>query len=279
VYPRLDNGTLDLRPKRPVQRSLTFAIGTDRPRPDSFEFTYPMPRASDDWVPQQAWDKLTRPNVSLLTYIPRPIEGASVCLDLGCGSARDRTFVEELGYQYIGCDPFDTRAPVLADGHALPFRNGSVSVVLAMQVMEHFQNPFVAAAEVKRVLAPGGRFIGTVEQLVPFHMDSFYNMTRFGIFNTLAQVGLEPICISPSTGWTGIGAHFSGTYWPGVPRPVRNVLAKSQDRVSRVLHVLRARVKRGGAPANEKEWFLKYAGGFKFVAERPAQARPKPQAS
>jgi SAM-dependent methyltransferase len=256
----------DFRLRKPVQRTLTFAIGSDRPAPEAFAFTYPMPHAGDAWIEREQFDKLHRPHVSLLTYVPRP-SGPSLALDLGCGSAHDRAFLEALGYTYVGCDPFDRRAPMLADGHALPFAPGSFRAVFALTVMEHFQNPFVATSEVRRVLAKDGRFIGTVEQLVPFHMNSYYNMTKFGIFNTLVQSGMNPICISPSTGWTALGAHYGGSYWRGVPAWIRTPIAKSQDAISKLSWKLRAVAKREPTAGLELEWWTKFAGGFKFVAE------------
>jgi SAM-dependent methyltransferase len=221
------SGRPDLRPRRAITRTMSFEVGTERPRPESFDFTYPMPVSDDGPLAAAADAELRRPQKSLLSYVPRAPGPGAWALDLGCGSSGDRAFIEALGYQYAGCDPFDQRAPILADGHALPFADASFDVVFALTVMEHFQNPFVAVAEVKRVLKPGGRFIGTVETLVPFHMESYYNMTRNGIFNVLAQGGLRPLVISPSTGWTAFVAHYSGSYWPGLPRRVGAVLAKS----------------------------------------------------
>jgi SAM-dependent methyltransferase len=269
----MPDGRQDLRPVVPLARTLSFNVGADRPRPDAFAFTYPMPPAPDNWISEDAWKRLQRPNVTLLTWLPRPRSDRDIVLDLGCGSAKDRDFIEAIGFRYVGCDPFSDKAPMLADGHALPFRTGSVSAVLAMQVMEHFQNPFVATTEVKRVLRPGGRFIGTVEQLVPFHMDSFYNMTGYGIFNTLSQSGLRPMCISPATNWTGIFAHYNGSYWPGVPKRLRQALARGQDAVSLALWKTRARIKRDHADVDEF-WHRKFAGGFKFVAEKDDPVGP-----
>lgn len=266
----LQGRTPDFRLTKPLTRTVSFAVGSDRPRPDSYPFQYPMEPARDSRLDEAALAKLHRPQRSLLSYVPRPARSPAYLLDLGCGSSKDREFVEALGYTYVGVDLFDDKAPMMADGHALPFRAGTFDVVFALTVMEHFHNPFVATTEVKRVLAPKGRFIGTVETLVPFHMGSYYNMTRFGIYNVLAQSGLEPVAIAPATGWTGLVAHYNGSYWPGIPRKPKVVLAKLQDRVSRGLWKLRAAVKKNADPASERDWMLKFAGGFKFVADKPA---------
>lgn len=267
VFP-IKDGRPDFRLRMAVERTLSFAVGSNRPDPSTFPFTYPMPKSSQSWIQQAQWRKLKRPQVSLLSYIPEPTEKPAFALDLGCGSAKDREFIEEIGYTYVGCDPFNENAPMLADAHALPFKDASLMVVFALTVMEHFQNPFIATAEVNRILKPAGRFIGTVEQLVPFHMDSFYNMTQFGIYNVLVQSGMHPVCVSPATGWTGLVAIYGGSYWRGTPAWLRNSLAVSQDSISRILWRLRARIKREPTDQLYREWMLKFAGGFKFVAEK-----------
>lgn len=51
---------------------------------------------------------------------------------------------------------------VQAGGQALPIASGSASVVCALDVLEHMEEPSRAVAEGARVLAPGGRLIATV---------------------------------------------------------------------------------------------------------------------
>jgi ubiquinone/menaquinone biosynthesis C-methylase UbiE len=67
----------------------------------------------------------------------------------------------------IGCDfvtehlrenPFLDGA-LAADAGSLPFADGSFDVVTANMVLEHLDNPVRVFSEVRRVLAPGGRFI------------------------------------------------------------------------------------------------------------------------
>ena len=49
-----------------------------------------------------------------------------------------------------------------AGGQALPVASGAASVVCALDVLEHMEDPARAVAEAARVLAPGGRLIATV---------------------------------------------------------------------------------------------------------------------
>src|SRR5689334_19098936 len=70
-FPVVD-GQPDFRLTRPVQRTMTFSVGSDRPDPEQFPFSYPMPPAPESWIGKEHWDKVMRPNVTLLSYIPRP---------------------------------------------------------------------------------------------------------------------------------------------------------------------------------------------------------------
>lgn len=47
----------------------------------------------------------------------------------------------------------------IAEGEALPFRNGSVDLVSANMVLEHLTDPAAVFREVARVLRPGGAFV------------------------------------------------------------------------------------------------------------------------
>ncbi|HEX6677367.1 MAG TPA: class I SAM-dependent methyltransferase, partial [Actinomycetes bacterium] len=99
-------------------------------------------------------------------------EGAKV-LDLGCGdggTAGDA--VRARGCAYLGVDVsenavrrargrgFDARR--IDDAGSLPFEGDSFDAVLAIEVLEHLFLPHLAAAEVHRVLKPGGVFILSV---------------------------------------------------------------------------------------------------------------------
>jgi SAM-dependent methyltransferase len=94
-------------------------------------------------------------------------------LDLGC---RDGTLTAEYapGNEVIGVDIDDAALErcrqrlgietlqLNLNSERLPFADGSLDVVITAEILEHLQFPDDAVAEVHRVLAPGGLFLGSV---------------------------------------------------------------------------------------------------------------------
>jgi len=84
-------------------------------------------------------------------------------LDLGCGSGREETNFRDNCACIVGCDYSDhvsqnnfISTGVRGDAYKLPFSNQSFDVVIMDYVMEHLEFPDQCAAEVFRVLKPGG---------------------------------------------------------------------------------------------------------------------------
>ncbi len=92
-------------------------------------------------------------------------------LDLGCRTgAVTRSFLP--GNRVVGVD-VDPSAlahaeqlgiePVVADVEApLPFETGSFDAVVAGELLEHLRDPAALVAEARRLLRPGGTFVGSV---------------------------------------------------------------------------------------------------------------------
>jgi len=58
---------------------------------------------------------------------------------------------------------------VCADAHSLPFRDGAFALIVAKDSLEHFENPWRAMEEIRRVLKDGGTLVIWVPFMWPFH--------------------------------------------------------------------------------------------------------------
>ena len=87
---------------------------------------------------------------------------------------------------------------LVADSHRLPFADESFAVVIAMNAFEHYRDPPRAAAEIRRVLQPGGQVLIRTAFLQPQHEPPhhFYNATRFGVAEWFAGFETERLHVS-----------------------------------------------------------------------------------
>jgi SAM-dependent methyltransferase len=125
------------------------------------------------------------------------LKSGAALLDLGCGPRDQIGPAKHYGMQYLGVDYSSPEADILCDAHAIPFRAGTFDAVLSYAVFEHLYNPFLAAAEVGRVLRTGGIFFGVVSQGEPYH-DSYFHHTALGVLTMLRAAGLTPVRMWPS---------------------------------------------------------------------------------
>jgi len=72
---------------------------------------------------------------------------------------------------------------VVGDAHHLPFDDNCFDAVVVMNAFEHYHDPRRVAAELYRVLKPGGRIHIRTAFLQPLHEKPyhFYNCTRYGM--------------------------------------------------------------------------------------------------
>jgi SAM-dependent methyltransferase len=104
------------------------------------------------------------------SYFANLVGPTNRILELGCGEG---TLLAALvgGHKY-GIDPSihalvrarrrSAAECAVARAEELPFPSGSFDLVIAVGVMEHFENPDEATAEVRRVLAPAGRYVALI---------------------------------------------------------------------------------------------------------------------
>jgi len=130
-------------------------------------------------------------------------------LDLGAGDGTiARTLSRRLpNMEYRGLDienspEVSARKPshltfLTYDGIHMPFDDASFDLVFSKQVLEHVRHPDAVLAEVRRVLRPGGLFVGSCSQLEPYHSHSIFNWTAYGVVTVFADHGLRVRRLAP----------------------------------------------------------------------------------
>jgi 2-polyprenyl-6-hydroxyphenyl methylase/3-demethylubiquinone-9 3-methyltransferase len=108
---------------------------------------------------------LAAARAALIPPAPRP---GAVLVDLGCGAGLLAPHVAGLGYRHVGVDIVAQSltlarehgvASVRADVHKIPFRDASVDVVAAGEILEHVTDPSTVVGEACRMLRPGGLLV------------------------------------------------------------------------------------------------------------------------
>ena len=82
---------------------------------------------------------------------------------------------------------------VVGNIHALPSEwGGRFNAFVAMAVWEHLERPWIAAHEVARVLAPGGKFLVVTHQTFPIHgyPSDFFRFSREALRLIFEDAGL-----------------------------------------------------------------------------------------
>jgi SAM-dependent methyltransferase len=84
---------------------------------------------------------------------------------------------------------------VVGDVHHLPFADGVLGGVLALNVFEHLEDPERAAAELHRVLRPGAPVLIQTAFLQPLHADPYhyYNTTEVGLRRWFRDFRIEAV--------------------------------------------------------------------------------------
>ena len=128
-------------------------------------------------------------------------EGTGFCLDIGCGSGRNRQQIEDAEYKWVGVDIDTSRgAARLLEGDAclLPFKPSVFNLVWMNCVLEHVRNPWLVLSEMHKVLARGGRIAGVSGYLDPdsTHMCS---LTYLGLKQVFTDAGFKDLELRPGT--------------------------------------------------------------------------------
>ena len=90
---------------------------------------------------------------------------------------------------------------VVADAHWLPFQDNALASVVSANVFEYLRHPFQAAAEIKRVLRPGGTVYINVAFILPLSTPDYHDRFRFTRRGLLSLFGdLDVLALGPSSG-------------------------------------------------------------------------------
>lgn len=128
-------------------------------------------------------------------------------LDVGCGTGANGPVLSADGRLAIGVDASPVPLGVASRGHAarlradalrLPFADASFDLVVALDVLEHLDDDFAAARELRRVLRPGAaaivfvpalRILWGLQDVVSHHKRRY---TRRRLDAVLRHAGLTP---------------------------------------------------------------------------------------
>jgi SAM-dependent methyltransferase len=119
-------------------------------------------------------------------------------LDCGAGK-RPVYYTNVVNYETVDYESTD----VLGPRHVLPFRDASFDALFCLRVLEYARDPYACAAEIVRVLKPGGRLICAAPLLQPVRTDAdhYFNMTGQGLRALFAgAVEIEKQVVFPGIG-------------------------------------------------------------------------------
>ncbi len=204
--------------------------------------------------------------------IARAVAGGAECklLDVGCGTGGNLAHVEgsfpgvrTFGLDFDGgalayCRDRELGARLLrGDGTRLPLRTASLGCVLALDIIEHFDDDDGLIAEFHRVLRPGGELVASVPaypSLWSPHDDFLHHKRRYRTGELQAKLAAAGFEIVRSHGFNflllpaialvrflkGRGKAKEGTDFFELPRPLNAALAglfAVEDWITRVVRV------------------------------------------
>jgi SAM-dependent methyltransferase len=189
-------------------------------------------------------------------------------LDIGCGVMPYRPLIEPLVDSYEG---FDIEARTdnvnylgdIQDMRSVP--SDTFDTAICLEVLEHVPDPFRAAAEIRRVLKPGGVLIASTPHLSRLHEEphDYYRYTHYGLRHLFTQAGLTVETIQHRGSLASFLGHqlsnglLSATW--GIPVLGRLAWLANKWMVTRLSYALDAVLDRRGT----------FALGYTVVARKP----------
>ncbi len=260
-YGFTDTGNLDLRLGEPKQVHVDLVVGEMRQAP--YEFSVGQrARPVGAVIPPEVVPASFGPLLD--SYVPPAPTPDAIAVDIGCGPELGRRMLEAAGWNYVGLDIEHPDCPLFGDVHAMPFRDDSIGLVLAAATVEEWAYRLVGLKEVRRVLTPGGHFIGTTGFLLPDCGDQHRSTVR-GLANLFGDAGLTAPKIMAAPGYTGYDAISEIAGFPRAFRLGKAVawLPKSASRawwgVGRLLD----------QRSSSETWHRRIGGAWTFVSRAP----------
>ena len=168
-----------------ICQGCSWKINSDRNQPLNF--------ISDDQ--KQRFNIVSTDNVSAHPYdgnamflINKILDNGGWILDCGAG-LRNFTHDRLVQVEVVNYPNVD----VLAVNQMLPFRDKAFDAIFSLDVLEHVDDPFMSASEIKRILKPGGFLYVDIPFLQAEHgyPHHYFNATRQGLLKLFADE-LEP---------------------------------------------------------------------------------------
>jgi SAM-dependent methyltransferase len=124
-------------------------------------------------------------------------------LDIGVGAFRRYTDLFPADQYWTLDNSIRCTPHVVADAHALPFKEATFDSLVCTQVLEHLWDPAQAISEFWRVLKTGGGILVTVPQTNELHEEpfDFYRFTQFGISRLLGQCQFDILILEQRGGF------------------------------------------------------------------------------
>lgn len=164
-------------------------------------------------------------------------------LDVGAAGGGNTQVLTSLGWSAVALEYSGDGALVAAqrglstlraDACHLPFADGSLDLVTALDVLEHLEDDAAAAAEIRRVLRPGGKLVVTVPvdpRLWSAHDEAVGHVRRYTRSSLLALVVRAGLEVESARSWMVL-------LRPAVALARRRSTGSDLDEPSRVVNVV-----------------------------------------
>jgi SAM-dependent methyltransferase len=206
------------------------------------------------------WTRLPRLTVhrrwldALLDSIQGQLAGKDV-VDLGGKRVGPRgdfrpPFDQVRSWRFVNIQP-KTRPDMLADVSFLPLRSACCDVVICTEVIEHLRYPAAAAAEMARILRPGGQVFASIPFMYCVHGDpqDFQRYTPDGIRRLFAE--FREVSVVPMGGFWAVvemTLHSAAQYWPDNGRIRRGLARRTLSLAANLIGKFDAALGASGVP-------------------------------